>query len=192
MVMAGPQPRTSSLTDAELLARARQSDGGATEELCQRYREPLIRFCFRYLRHGDAAEDAAHDVLTRVTVERRWPDHSFRAWIYRAARNHCLNLRQRRGNRDVAFGSGLGESGLASPHTGPRTAADRNERQAALRAALDALPSELAEVLAMRYFEELTRREMARVLEVGEGVVKQRLVQARTELARKLEGSGEP
>ena len=172
--------------DGDLLQRARAGDRDAISALCIRYRTPLVRFCYRYLGNEDAAEDAAQDVLARVAVDQRWPDSSFRAWIYRVARNHCLNGRRAMHNRPVAFGSSFGPSDIAALQIGPGTAIDRREREDGLRAALAALPHALAETLTLRYFQGLGRREIAEVLEVPEGVVKQRLAQARKELARKL------
>lgn len=184
--MAADRISTGAL-DGDLLRRARVGDRLAVEALCKRYRAPLVRFCFRYLRSRDAAEDVAQDVLTRIVVDERWPDSSFRAWMYRVARNCCINHGRSAREAPIEFGSRLGESKLASPRTGPGTAADQREREAALREALAAIPPSLAEVLTLRYFQDLTRREIAEVLDLSETGVKERLVQARQELARKLE-----
>jgi RNA polymerase sigma-70 factor (ECF subfamily) len=173
-------------SDGDLVARARVGDQRALAALCSRYRAPLVQFCRHYVRSPDAAEDVTHDVLARMAVEGKWPEKSFRAWLYRVARNHCLNYQHRRNRGPIRFATDFGDVEVVSPHTGPSTAAVRGELEDALRGALAVLPSELAEVLSLRYFQCLSRREMAEVLELSEGALKQRLVQARSELARKL------
>ena len=185
--MSASLPDKRAPTDAALLERARRGDQAAVDELCRRYRQPLVRFCERYLGDAEAAEDAAHEVLARVAVENRWPHVSFRAWVYRVARNHCLSEHRKRHHGDVPLGSKFAESRLPSPRTGPGTAVGRAERNAALRTAIGDMSPHLAELLSLRYFQDLGRAEIAAVLGISESAVKNRLVRAREELSRKLE-----
>lgn len=127
----------------------------------------------------------------RVAVEQRWPSGTFRAWIYRIAHNHCIDEQRRIGKGLVGYGTLFGASRLVSPRTGPPTAFDRRERDERLRTALAAMPSDLADVLTLRYFENLTRKEIGCVLELSESTVKERLAQARQEMARKLDAGNE-
>ncbi len=55
-----------------------------------------------------------------------------------------------------------------------------------LRQHLSSLPRHQAEVLMMRYFEGLSRREIAQVLELPESVVKSRLHEGLQELHRRV------
>ena len=105
-------PRTS---DEILVERARAGDRTAADELCKRYRAPLVGFCYRYVGDNEIAEDAAQDVLAKITAEERWPTGSFRAWLFRLARNHCINLCKLRRDGRVGLGTFFGQSSLASP-----------------------------------------------------------------------------
>jgi RNA polymerase sigma-70 factor, ECF subfamily len=62
---------------------------------------PVYRCCLRILRDPDAARDATQEVFLRlVGEEARMADRTtLLPWLYRVARNHCLNLR--RGHRDL-------------------------------------------------------------------------------------------
>lgn len=80
--------------DQRLAERARRGDQAAFDQLLDIYRERLIRYCWRFMRSREAAEDAAQDTITRA-LERR---HTYRGdapvynWICSIARNVCLNL----------------------------------------------------------------------------------------------------
>ena len=52
------------------------------------------------------------------------------------------------------------------------------------------MPHAHAEVLTLFYFDDLSRKEMAEVLELPESVIKSRLYEARRELAQRIEGGG--
>jgi RNA polymerase sigma-70 factor (ECF subfamily) len=70
-------------------------------ESYRQYGKPVYRCCLRILRDADAARDATQEVFLRlVGEEERMADRpTVLPWLYRVARNHCLNLR--RGRRDA-------------------------------------------------------------------------------------------
>ncbi|MCP3920131.1 MAG: sigma-70 family RNA polymerase sigma factor [bacterium] len=165
--------------------RARAGDAAAREELLELARDELVRFCFRYLGDAHEAEDAAQDVLASVARPGGWPGGAFRSWLLRVARNRCLGTLRRRRDGRVGVGSLLGAS-RPSPRTGPATSSARRERQEVLRAYLTALPDHHAEVLLLRYFDDLDRAGIAEVLELSVSVVKSRLFEARKELRKRM------
>ncbi len=176
--------------DDELLRRARGGDTQARGELVSRYQETILRFCQTYLGGLHDAEDAAQDVMACVATGDRLPDQRFRPWLYRVARNRCLaDLRTRRNNR-VGVGSVAGASRWPSPRTGPRTAVLRNEWYERLHKLVDDMSEHHREVLILRYFEDLGRKEIAEILELNESVVKSRLFEARQKLREQLQESG--
>ncbi len=182
VVDSNPSSQTGEL---ELEERARSGDQAARARLLDRSRDDLTRFCYRYLGNVHESEDAAQDVLVALTEREGWPEGSLRAWLLRIARNRCLDLiKHRRGGR-AAIGSYLGDSRLPSPRTGPPTAAMRQEEQEALRQQLALLSTEQAEVLVLRYFEGLSHKEIAEILEVAASVVRSRLFTGGREMRRR-------
>ncbi len=175
--------------DDDLLRRARGGDTQARGELVSRYQETMLRFCQTYLGNLHDAEDAAQDVMACVATGDQLPDQRFRPWLYRVARNRCLAaLRTRRDGR-VGAGSVVGDSRWPSPRTGPRTAVLRNEWYERLHKLVDSMPEQQREVLILRYFEDLGRKEIAEILELAESVVKSRLFEARQKLREQLQES---
>jgi len=140
------------------------------------HRRVLTRFCLGYLDDAEAAADAVQE-LFRKRLALAAPPRSDRAWLLRAARNHCLNLlRSRRRQRDGApLPTGFD---VAAPWTGPLTSLLKSERTDEVGRLLAALRDDERELLRLRYWDELSRGEIAELLGLEESVVKSRLFEA--------------
>ena len=62
-----------------LVSRLRDGDGDAAAMLDEQYREPLLRFCWGYLRSMEEAEDALQDIWYKVLTASHIPER-FRPW----------------------------------------------------------------------------------------------------------------
>jgi len=174
--LSGPsQPslnRTLALTPS-LVLRLRDGEMDAAALLDELYRDLLFRFCWGYLRNRDECEDAVQDICCKVLSSAEIPE-DFRPWLYKVARNHCLNLIRRR-QRHPDENAAPPPSGLTIDLTGQLTRLVRNEANERLANLVDALPAIYQEVLRLRYVEELSRTEIAKVLDLPESLVKSRL-----------------
>jgi RNA polymerase sigma factor (sigma-70 family) len=156
-----------------LVASLRGGENRAGALLDQLYRKPMLRFCWGYLGRAEDVEDAVQEVFCRVIASREVPDN-FRAWLYRVARNVCLNVVRGRGRRRDARAL-PSDSRLADDCTGDLTRLVKAELRSRIGHLLGALPIEQREALRLRYVEGLSRTEIAYVLEVPEPTVKSRL-----------------
>ena len=173
--MQEPQGAKNNLADLtpNLVTSLRAGNGSAGKLLCELYHPPLMRFCFRYLESKDEAEDVVQEVFLRVLKNTAQPSN-FRAWIYKITRNRCLDVIRTRGRRrdDQALPPA---SRLDADLTGCLTKLVRREQRAHLRRALAELPENQREVLHLRYAEDLSRAEIALVLDLPEPLIKSRL-----------------
>jgi RNA polymerase sigma-70 factor (ECF subfamily) len=158
---------------AELVRKLREGADDAGSLLNKLYREPIQRFCWGYLGRLDEAEDAWQEVCYRVLTADRVPV-SFRAWLYKIARNHCLNLLRARANRKDGLPIAA-ESQVQEVLTGHLTRLVNQEMHAQLASLVDQLSPDQREVLRLRYVEELSRGEIADVLELPEPLIKSRI-----------------
>jgi len=165
---ASPEDRTSTL-----VSRLRRSNPEAEALLDELYRDALVRFCWGYLGRVEEAEDAAQDICYKVLSAEEVPE-GFRPWLYKIARNHCLNLLRNRARRkdDVELPAASQLDGLLTGHL---TRLVRKEQRDRLGELVRSLPESQREVLRLRYVEDLTRAEIAVVLEISESLVKSRL-----------------
>jgi RNA polymerase sigma-70 factor (ECF subfamily) len=174
----------SSASDLELLEAWRGGDKVAGDALVERHFASVYRF-FRRKLDVDTAKDLAQKTfLTGLEAERRIRDDlRFKAFVLGVARNILLqHLRAsgRKAEREAAVPDP--ESTAESPS---RVVALRQEQQILL-AALQALPVDLQMTIELHYWEDLTTREIAEVLEVPAGTVKWRLSRARELLRERI------
>src|SRR3954464_7579435 len=84
-------------TDDRLVALTRQGHEAAFEVLVERYEKRLLVFCRNMLRSSEDARDMVQDVFAnahRAMLPAARPTH-VKAWLYRIARNRCLNYLRR-------------------------------------------------------------------------------------------------
>lgn len=136
------------------------------------YGEPLLRFAYGYLRDESAAEDLVQEVFLRALESEEEPDQA-RPWLYRIARNLCLNQLRDGARR----GAGRLRTGFdaADSRTGALTRLVGAERDGQVNDWLARLSTEHQEVLRLRYAEDLSRAEIAEVLQIPPSLVKTRL-----------------
>lgn len=170
---SGEDNRASADMTPTLIARLRNGEPDAAAMLERIYRKSLMRFCAGYLGASEDVQDAVQEIFWRVLKSEQVPT-DFRAWLYKIARNHCLDVLRTRGRKRDAHEL-PGDSQLDGDLTGNLTKLIRREQRAHLRRLLAALPVNQREVLRLRYAENLSRAEIAHVLGVPESVVKSRL-----------------
>ena len=160
-------------------ARLRAGDPTAAAELERTYRSAIVRFAFGYLGDAAEAEDAAQDVFIKALSANSTPEE-LRPWLYRIARNHCLNLlRHRQVRAEERLPS---RAAFMDSEPGHLTRLVNAENEEAMRARVAALTPEHREVLELRYGEDLSREEIAQVLDLAPSVVKSRLYEAMKKL----------
>lgn len=182
------EPPSDSRLEATtiLVSRLRDKDSAAAAELHRLYRDALVRFCWGYLGRLEEAEDASSEVLYKVLAAEEVPD-AFRPWLYKIARNHCINLiRQRAHRKDIAAMPSA--SRIPDSITGNLTRMVREEMRTKLSEFVHSLPEAQQEVLRLRYVENLSRLEIAEVLDIPEPVVKSRLFEGMKTLRDYAEG----
>jgi RNA polymerase sigma-70 factor, ECF subfamily len=108
---------------------------------------------------------------------------SIKPWLYRVVVNSCYSkLRQEIPHRDRrANDHQLTE--LAATTVDPATAADRTEVAETVLAALQRLPVSLRVPIVLRYYADLSERDIALAIGRRQGTVKSRLHEARRRLS---------
>jgi len=164
--------RIADLTPS-LVVRLRAGDPDAGSVLDRLYRRSMVRFCWGYLGTDPDAEDAVQEIFYKAIKATVVPDN-FRAWLYKIARNHCLNIIRNRARRPDEQELPA-ESRLYAEMTGNVTRMVREELRSRIMHLIGTLPVSQREVLRLRYVEELSRSDIAFVVGVSESVVKSRL-----------------
>jgi RNA polymerase sigma-70 factor (ECF subfamily) len=171
------------LRERILVCRCQAGDEQAFEELVSTYGPRLRYYLLKQLGHLEAIDDLLQEVwldVYRGVVRLRQPG-SFRAWLYRIARDRAFRaLRQTRVASQLADESELAERDVVDDGF----SAEDAER---VHAALDLLPPLHREVLVLRFIDDLSYDEIARITGSQPGTVKSRIHNAKRRLRMEME-----
>jgi RNA polymerase sigma-70 factor (ECF subfamily) len=171
--------------ERSLTMAAQRGNSEAFREIYDAYRERIWTLVVYSI--GDSLQ--AQDVLQTVFFKAFRGLRSFRfqsslfTWLYRIARNECLNDQRRRNAAHVPLEAILG----SSDEIDTRPISNGHEaRRVILQNAVKQLPLKMRDVVVLKYLEGLSYEEMSRVLGCAPGTVASRLNRALEELEERL------
>jgi RNA polymerase sigma-70 factor (ECF subfamily) len=179
------------VSDAELVARARQGDTAAFGELVDRHRAAVYRAAHAALGSASEAEDVAQEAFLAAyrKMDSYRGEASFKTWLLRIAWRQALTRRRSlvtRWRRFVSAGDPPeprpGREGQRSPEATLIDAEMAGHVQRLVRA----LPAPLRDALLLSAAGEQTYHEIALVLGIPEGTLKWRVTEARRRLKDRL------
>jgi RNA polymerase sigma-70 factor (ECF subfamily) len=161
-------------SDEALMQRVQRGDDDAFEALFSRYRSRLYGFLLR--RVGDSvADDLFQETWLRVvrSRDRFDPRRRFSTWLFQIANNLARDRGRRLAVRSKARGELVDRAQRAEPS--PHRAAKPQEDRIDVAKRIEALPERQREVLLLRYYQQMSEREIAEVVGIPQGTVKSRL-----------------
>lgn len=190
-----PQEATVEYPERLLISRLRRRDPSAFEMLVKAHQDRVYDFCVRMLADREEAFDLTQEIFLSIHqhLEKFRADAKLSTWIFRIARNHCLNRlkylkRRGRGRSDdfaetneLAITESMG--GSARPDDAVSAARERE----LVHRAIQELDEDQRALVVLRDVEGLSYEEIMDITELPEGTVKSRLHRAREKLAGILE-----
>ncbi len=175
--------------ELQWIAAARRGDRNAFSKLVQAYQIPVFNLTYRMLGNAQEAEDAAQETFLRAykRLSTYQPDKKFSNWILSIASHYCIDLLRRRRFQWLSIDDDPVMEWLPSDEEQPDNAALRGERAEEVRALLERLDPSYRAPLVLRYWHDLSYKEIASMLELTEPAVKTRLHRARLQMAALLE-----
>jgi RNA polymerase sigma-70 factor (ECF subfamily) len=169
-------------TDEVLVARCLEGDTEAFDELIRRYEKPVFNGCLRMVKAYQDAQDVTQTVFLKAYQKLDTFDSSYRffSWIYRMMVNESLNfLAKRRPQVEI-------DQQVADARKNPEETLVDEQVNSTLQDALMDLKEELRAVVVLRYFGDLSYRELGFVFDLPEKTIKSRLYSARQQLSTAL------
>ena len=186
-------PSLLTITDEQAMWRVKMdNDPQAFARLVERWQKPIQGLCARMLGDAHRAEDLTQEAFARVFARRKdyEPVSRFSTFLWRIALNLCYDeLRKinRRGESSLEDSADeRGEFQFAADGVAPDFQLVEDERAEGVRRALLALAEPYRVVVVLRHYEGLKFREIGEVLDIPEGTVKSRMVEALNQLSRLL------
>ncbi len=86
-------------SDEVLIRQFQMGDSSAFEVLVERWKEPLLNYCYRMVNDIGLAEDLRQEVFLRIcrSAKTYRPTAKFSTWMYRIAANLCLDNLAKKG-----------------------------------------------------------------------------------------------
>jgi RNA polymerase sigma factor (sigma-70 family) len=174
--------RNEELEEKVLVLRCRIGDREALAELMARFHRRLRYFIGHLADSPETTDDVLQDTWLRVLAKLGTLRNveSFRAWLYRIARNTAYQHLRRKGPA-CEF-----RDDQQVPAEGPDEAFSASDA-ARIHEGLRELPPAHREVLVLRFFEDLTYEQLAEVVGCGLNTVKTRLYYAKRSLRKVME-----
>jgi RNA polymerase sigma-70 factor (ECF subfamily) len=181
--------------DSELMLRIQSGDEEAFEAFVGRYQKRLYRLAYASLGNREEALDATQEAFVKMYQARHRyrPEGSPGTWIHRILVNACIDRsRRRRLRRTVPLDEAAGGRGWppADPGGSPLKQQQRREARARLDRAMARLPERQRIVLVLRHSNDMSIKEISRVLDCSVGTIKSTLHRALGRL-RKMLGPSE-
>jgi RNA polymerase sigma-70 factor (ECF subfamily) len=185
-------------TDKSLIDAHLRGDRTAFGELVSRYGDSVLGYLTRMSRDREQAEDLFQETFKRVhTKAHTLRGNQFKSWLFTIATHVAIDGVRRRKRRQVvslnqkldcddADGQDLGAVAVVDSSCDPSQEAVRAEQAQEVRRALASLPAKQRATLVLAYYQQLTYKEVAEVLNCSIGTVKTQMYRALRSLAQRL------
>ncbi|HYS53062.1 MAG TPA: sigma-70 family RNA polymerase sigma factor [Thermoanaerobaculia bacterium] len=166
--------------EERLLIEAAQKDSSRFAELYEANFDRVYAFVARRVRNRQEAQDLTSDVFHRALANLQrfeWRGAPFAAWLYRMAANAVADHYQEKARAGEFPAQEVSDDAMADA-----------ERRASLAQCVDRLPKEQRRVIAMRFVEQRSIREIAQDFGKSEGAIKQLQWRALQNLRAQMHG----
>mgnify|MGYP006293492509 CR=1 FL=1 len=176
-------------TDARLVRQLQAGETAAFEAIFERYRRPLLAYVIKRTGDRALAEDVVQESFVRLArhAARLNPRRSLSGWLFRVARNLAVDHARRR-QREVLVDTAPAPK--PTREAGPDAELRRRERRDAIERAMDALSERERDVLRLRFYGDLTFRDIAAATRRPLGTVLWQCRRALRKLREEMERTG--
>lgn len=152
------------------------------EQVFADHKELVFRAAYRVTGNSSDAEDVLQTVFLRLLRQEQAPEiHHLRAYLHRSAVNAALDLlRARKDNQNLP----LEDQPEMAGHESASRLQETGELRAWLREALTKLNPRWAEMFVLRFIEDYSNQEIARVMKTSAAVVAVALHRTRAQLRK--------
>lgn len=187
--MAAMSTASGQQSDLELVGRVAKGDRAAVRLLFMRHHARVFRFVVRQTGSESMADDIANEVF--LELWRQAPDFQGRSevstWLLGIARFKALSALRKRKEEQIDE-----DDAAAVPDDAdtPEIAVMKEDKGAALKRLVGALPEEHRTVIDLAYYHGKSVTEIGEILGIPVATVKTRMFYARKKLGEALKSAG--
>jgi len=184
--MEGQMRQNEKDDEKRLIARAKEGDMEAFEHLVRRYQQSIYYICRRMTGVHQTADDMSQETFIKAyfSLSRFKDEMNFFSWLRKIAINNSLNYLKSH-KREELLGereNTITENASSTLQELPQETLLRNRLEQKFRKALDALPADQKTIFMLRFYQNLSYKEIAQSLNLPNGTVMSRLNRARKKL----------
>jgi RNA polymerase sigma-70 factor (ECF subfamily) len=178
--------------DALLMVGFQQGERKCFDQLFHRYKAAVVNFAYRFTSRRDLAEELAQEIFVKCyrAAPSYRPEAKFSTWLFRIARNHCLNELRRPEHR-VRHQPLHDTSEQRASGMSPEAQVSARDLQRRLTALLAALPERQRTALILSRFHQMSYEEIATTMKTSLSAVKSLLNRAKEQLVAALGSAGD-
>ena len=178
--------------DPDLVRAALGGSEQAFRELVHRYERPVFSVILRVIRDPSRAEELAQDTFVKAfrRLSTYAPERKFASWLLAIAHHTAVDEARRAGVRTQPLEETPQAHITQRDDETPARIAERRELADVLEAAIRQLRPEYAELIALRYQEDLSIEDIVEITALPIGTIKSYLFRARKDLAENLRAQG--
>jgi len=174
----------SESEEKDCIRRACKGDQHAFTLLVEAYQTPVYNLCYRMLGTPQSAEDAAQESFWRAykNLKRYDINRSFATWLLSITAHYCID-QQRKKKLPTMNLDDIIEYSVNDPAPPPEKVLVENEFSEEVQRQLSNLNEKDRAVLILRYWHEMSEKEISQTLSISKSAVKSRLFRARKHMA---------
>jgi len=187
--VAKPMTTSDPQSDRELVGRVARGDRAAIRLLFMRHHARVFRFVARQTGSETMADDVANEVFLEV-----WRKASafegrseVSTWLLGIARFKALSKLRKKSEAEL---DEVQAAAIEDQADTPEVTAMKDDKAAALRRFIDALPAEHRTVIDLAYYQGQSVTEIGEILSIPVATVKTRMFYARKKLGEALKAAG--
>ena len=181
------------MTDGELVRRAQQGERRAFDELIVRHQPIALALAIRIVGGRERAQELTQEAILHayLSLDSIRKPNSFRAWLCSIVVNLCKSYLRRPRVETLSFemlsgGRSFDSLPFSDSAPQPHVAAEARETHRLILAAVAQLSPANQDAVLLYYFEQLSVREIASLLQISVPAVKGRLHKSRRKLRDQL------
>lgn len=174
---------TSESQDKLFYFKAKQGDAEAFTSFFDKYSKKIYRFIYFKISNKELAEDLASQCFLKAweQIARGQRIKNFQSWLYRIARNLVVDYYRNREKEELRLIYQLEEAG-----TEDKFNPDENLDREQLEKLLFLLKSEIREIVVLRFIEQLSIKEIAKIVDKSAANIRVIIHRALKELQEKI------
>jgi len=162
----------------QLIINAQEGDRNAFHQLVALHDEKVMILAYQLMKNKQDAEDLYQEAFIKAyqNIHSFRLESSFYTWLYRITVNTALNMKRKFSKMHIQEPLDTFDPiARLSESSGPNMS---EEIKKAIKSATDELPMKQRTVFLLKYLQNMKIKEIAAIMDIGEGTVKKYLFRA--------------